>query len=131
MTLAPASFVTGIASPVIIDSSTADLPSITTPSTGTFSPGRTRSRSPTTTASSGTSSSLPSLLMRRALFWRELDQRADRMRRRGPRAQFQHLAEQDQDGDDGGGLEIKRDAAVRMSWKAAGNNPGASAATTL
>ena len=47
----------GSARRVIIDSSTALLPSSTTPSTGTFSPGRTRSRSPGTTCSSGTSSS--------------------------------------------------------------------------
>ena len=39
-------FLTGIGSPVIIDSSMLVLPSITRPSTGTFSPGRTRSRSP-------------------------------------------------------------------------------------
>ena len=42
----PARFATGIGSPVSIDSSTALLPSMTTPSTGTFSPGRTRSTSP-------------------------------------------------------------------------------------
>ena len=40
---------TGIGSPVSIDSSTAEAPSTTTPSTGTLSPGRTRSRSPGTT----------------------------------------------------------------------------------
>jgi hypothetical protein len=43
----PAFFVTGIDSPVTRDSSTALAPSTTTPSTGTFSPGLTRSRSPT------------------------------------------------------------------------------------
>ena len=47
ITLAPASLVTGIDSPVTIDSSTALRPSTTAPSTGTFSPGRTRRRSPT------------------------------------------------------------------------------------
>ena len=57
---APATFSTGIGSPVIIDSSTALRPSITTPSTGTRSPGRTRSVSPTTTRARGTSSSLSS-----------------------------------------------------------------------
>ena len=49
ITSAPTSLVTGIDSPVTIDSSTALRPSVTTPSTGTFSPGRTRSRSPTCT----------------------------------------------------------------------------------
>ena len=48
-------FVTGIDSPVTIDSSTVDRPSSTTASTGTFSPGRTRSRSPMWTSSSATS----------------------------------------------------------------------------
>ena len=47
ITLAPTSLVTGIDSPVTIDSSTALRPSRTAPSTGTFSPGRTRRRSPT------------------------------------------------------------------------------------
>ncbi|CEG07156.1 hypothetical protein BN961_00538 [Afipia felis] len=64
---APASLVTGIDSPVTIDSSTAERPSFTVPSTGTVSPGRTRNRSPTTTASSAMSSSVP-FLMRRAVF---------------------------------------------------------------
>ncbi len=59
---------TGIGSPVSIDSSTELLPSITTPSTGTFSPGRTRSELPTWTWASGTSASLPSALIRRAVF---------------------------------------------------------------
>ena len=41
MTSAPGLFSTGSDSPVIIDSSTALLPSSTFPSTGIFSPGRT------------------------------------------------------------------------------------------
>ena len=68
ISLSPACLVTGIGSPVSIDSSTALLPSVTTPSTGTFSPGRTRRLSPTCTWVSGTSSSLPSARMRRAVF---------------------------------------------------------------
>ena len=68
MTLAPGSFSTGIGSPEIIDSSTALRPSTTMPSTGTFSPGRTRSRSPGWTCSSGTSSSRPSGRTTRAVF---------------------------------------------------------------
>ena len=43
LTRAPTLFSTGIGSPVSIDSSTALFPSTTTPSTGIFSPGRTRS----------------------------------------------------------------------------------------
>ena len=51
--------ITGIGSPVIIDSSTELAPSSTVPSTGTFSPGRTRNVSPTTMASIATSLSWP------------------------------------------------------------------------
>ena len=43
----PAVFSNGSGSPVTIDSSTELSPSITLPSTGIFSPGRIRSRSPT------------------------------------------------------------------------------------
>jgi hypothetical protein len=68
MTLSPTAFVTGMDSPVTIDSSTALRPSITLPSTGIFSPGRTRRRSPMTTSSSGTSLSVPLAAMRRAVF---------------------------------------------------------------
>jgi hypothetical protein len=47
ITRSPGNFSTGIASPVTIDSSTLERPSSTTASTGTFSPGRTRSLSST------------------------------------------------------------------------------------
>ena len=63
----PARLVTGSGSPVSMDSSTALAPSSTMPSTGTFSPGRTRRRSPTCTWVSGTSSSVPSSRTRRAV----------------------------------------------------------------
>ena len=66
--VSPMRLVTGSGSPVSIDSSSELLPSVTTPSTGTFSPGRMRSESPTFTSDSGTSVSLPSRPMRRALF---------------------------------------------------------------
>ena len=67
VTLSPRPFSTGTGSPLIIDSSTELRPSSTTPSTGTFSPGRTRNRSPTWTSASGTSCSLPSAFKRRAV----------------------------------------------------------------
>ncbi len=67
MTVEPASRNTGMDSPVTMDSSRWLRPSSTSPSTGTFSPGRTRKRSPTWTASSSTSSSLPSASRRRAV----------------------------------------------------------------
>ncbi len=59
-TSAPMRFSTGSDSPVSIDSSTAEAPSRMTPSTGIFSPGRTTTRSPTSTASTGMSTSRPS-----------------------------------------------------------------------
>ena len=49
ITLSPECFSIGIDSPVTIDSSTELSPSSTVPSTGIFSPGRTRSLSPTFT----------------------------------------------------------------------------------
>jgi hypothetical protein len=67
VTVAPGVFSTGIDSPVSIDSSTELRPSTTRPSTGTFSPGRTRRWSPGFTCSRGTSSSTPSALTRRAV----------------------------------------------------------------
>ena len=67
ITLSPTRLATGIGSPVSMDSSTALPPSVTSPSTGTFSPGRTRSTSPTCTWFSGTSSSVPAARMRRAV----------------------------------------------------------------
>lgn len=60
ITRSPSAFTAGSGSPVTIDSSTGLVPSVSRPSTGIFSPGRTRRVSPTRTASSGTSCSLPS-----------------------------------------------------------------------
>ncbi|KAF5032031.1 hypothetical protein DSECCO2_621520 [anaerobic digester metagenome] len=56
-TPSPSRLSAGMGSPVIIDSSTELSPPTTVPSTGTFSPGRTRRMSPTTTSSMGTSTS--------------------------------------------------------------------------
>jgi hypothetical protein len=67
MSRSPSALATGMGSPVTMDSSTLLLPPTTTPSTGTFSPGRTRSRSPGCTWSSATSTSVPSSRTRRAL----------------------------------------------------------------
>jgi hypothetical protein len=66
-TVSPGFFSTGIGSPVSIDSSTAEAPSSTVPSTGTFSPGRTMTMSPTTTCSTGTSISSPPRVTRAVL----------------------------------------------------------------
>ena len=68
VTFASGDFSTGIGSPLTMDSSTELLPSVTTPSVGTFSPGRTRSVSPTWIPLSSMSCSVPSAEMRRAVF---------------------------------------------------------------
>ncbi len=67
MTLSPLALVTGMDSPVTMDSSSDERPSSTVPSTGTFSPGRTRNRSPTPTRLRLTSSSSPFASRRRAV----------------------------------------------------------------
>ena len=68
VTRASRDFDTGVGSPVTIDSSTRPPPSVRRPSTGIFSPGFTRSRSPTATRSSDTLSSCPSAVTRVAVF---------------------------------------------------------------
>ena len=59
-TLSPGPFSTGRLSPVRALSSTEERPSVTSPSTGMRSPGRTTTRSPTSTSSTGISTSAPS-----------------------------------------------------------------------
>ena len=54
VTRSPTCLSTGIDSPVSIDSSTAEDPATTSPSTATFSPGRTTITSPTRSAVTGT-----------------------------------------------------------------------------
>ena len=57
MMASPGRLATGMLSPVSIDWSNSEVPSSTVPSTGTRSPGRTTTRSPCTTCSTGTSTS--------------------------------------------------------------------------
>jgi hypothetical protein len=64
VTRLPGPFSTGIGSPVTIDSSIDVRPFSTTPSTGTFSPGRTRSLSPTRTSAIGMSFSINPITLR-------------------------------------------------------------------
>lgn len=59
MTGSPGPLPVGTLSPVTMDSSMVEVPSTISPSTGTFSPGRTRSCSPTATSSTPTSTSCP------------------------------------------------------------------------
>ena len=56
-TSSPVALPIGMLSPVSMDSSTLDVPWMSAPSTGTFSPGRTRTVSPTATCSIGRSRS--------------------------------------------------------------------------
>ena len=67
VTASPTFFSWGIGSPVIMDSSRVERPSTISPSTGTFSPGRTRNLSPVFSSSSDTSSSSPASLIRFAV----------------------------------------------------------------
>ncbi len=67
MTSSPGRLLTGMLSPVAIDSSTALSPFNTIPSVGIFSPGRTIITSPTVTLSMGTSISWPSTNTRAVL----------------------------------------------------------------
>jgi hypothetical protein len=75
ITSSPGPRSTGMGSPVSIDWSTAEPPSTTIPSTGTFSPGRTRSMSPTAICSSGTSSSTEPRTRRAVDGWRPISRR--------------------------------------------------------
>ena len=106
----PGPLAAGIGSPVSIDSSTALSPSSTRPSTGIFSPARTRSRSPTRTSSSGTSSSAAVGADPQRALGREIEQRPDGRARPVARAELQHLPEQHQRDDRRRGLEV--DAAL-------------------
>ena len=65
-TASPGFLSTGMLSPVITDWSMAVSPVRIVPSTGTVSPARTRSVSPTCTSSTGTSTASPSRRMRAA-----------------------------------------------------------------
>ncbi len=64
MTSSPGFLPTGMLSPVTMLSSIEERPSRSTPSTGIFSPARTRRRSPRTTCSIGMSTSTPSRITR-------------------------------------------------------------------
>ena len=75
VTLSPAFFVTGIGSPVSIDSSTLLEPFVTAPSTGMRSPGRTMTMSPLTSSPIGTSSSWRLRSTRAVRGWRSMRRR--------------------------------------------------------
>ena len=131
VTRSPAVFSTGTGSPVSIDSSTALRPSTTVPSTGILSPGRTRKQVADLDRGERDRLGLAVASARARRLRREVEQRADGAAGALARAQLEHLAEQDQRDDDGGGLEIDRRRGPCASRNAAGNRPGANVATTL
>ena len=104
---APAALSTGIDSPVSMDSSTAPAPSSTVPSTGIFSPGRTRSVSPACTCARSTSASRAIGLDPVRLARHEVEQCPQRGPGLLPRAQLEHLAEQHQRDDHRRGFEVQ------------------------
>ena len=74
-TESPAALSTGRLSPVSIDSSSVEWPSVMAPSTGTFSPGRTSTRSPMATSCTGMSTVSPSRHTRAVLACRPMSLR--------------------------------------------------------
>ena len=122
ISFAPAAFGTGIDSPVISASSTALAPSTTTPSAGTFSPGRTRS-----TVADGDAVEIDVLFAavrrdaKRALRLK-IEKRADGVPCPLARRQLKHLPDQYEHGDDCGGLEIDRRRAA-MGMEGVRKNP--------
>ena len=96
MTESPTTFFTGIDSPVSIDSSTCELPSVTSPSTGILSPGLMTTVSPASTSAVGTCD-LDAGAKHGGHRRGEVHQRTDRVRGAGARAHLQPVAQQDED----------------------------------
>ena len=115
MTRSPIALLTGIDSPVTIDSSIVARPSITMPSTGTRSPGRTLSPSPTSIAEMSISRSLPSSRIFLAVFGARSSSARIAPLVVCARSELQHLTEQHQDSDDRRRLEIDRHRAVHAA----------------
>ena len=90
-----------------MDSSTELAPSMTTPSTGIFSPGRTRSRSPTWIASRLTSCSEPLDERRRAVFGASPSRAVIAPLVRLRAFQFQDLAKENKHDDHDRRLEVQ------------------------
>ena len=111
VTRSPGAFSAGIGSPVTIDSSTALCPSRTTPSTGTFSPGRMRRR----VSDPHLADRHIALLAVPDYARRSRSQAEELLQGRAcsaTRAQLQHLAEQHQRRNDGRRIEVRLDDAM-------------------
>jgi hypothetical protein len=100
-------------SPVSIDSSTGELPATTTPSTGTFSPGRTRIRSPRDDLCDG-HVLLDPVANDASGLRLQADERADGRARLPLGSCLQHAAEQDERDDEGRRVEVHRHAQALM-----------------
>ena len=107
----PSTLSTGIASPVTIDSIHRGPSSRTAPSTGTRSPGRTRTRSPTRSAETSTISSTPSRI--RSARSERAHQRAHRRACAVALARFHPAPHEDERDDDRGRIEV--DAGSRAA----------------
>ena len=125
-TLSPGPLSTGRDSPVRADSSTAELPSTMTPSTGMDWPGRTTTRSPTRTSSTGISTSAPSRRTRGGLGG-QVHQAGDGLGGLALGAGLQELAQGDEGEDHAGGLEVQ----VHMVLLHPGHVPVAQAVADL
>ena len=86
--------------------STADVPSSTTPSVATFSPGRTTKRLPDASCSTGMRASRPSLVEHRDVLGAELEQRLQRRAGAALGARLEVAAEQDERRHDRRDLEV-------------------------
>ena len=107
MTVSPARLSTGMRSPVSMRLVHRRGASSTTPSTGTFSPGRTTTRSPTSTWATGTSLSA-AVADHAGRLGLQADQRLDRRAGLPLGARLEQPPEQDQRDDERGGVEVHR-----------------------
>ena len=96
---------TGIDSPVSIDSSTADAPSITSPSTGIRSPGRTSDDVAAQDVAGG-HFELDAVANDAGRARLQADEPPDGLRRPAARARLEQLAEQHEDDDDDSRFEV-------------------------
>ena len=103
---AAATLRTGSGSPVNIDSSTWLAPSMTTPSTGTFSPGRTRRTIFNDDVLERNVTFLAAFVDAVRNLRRQAQERSDRARRLRPRPELEDLPKKNERDDHGRGLEI-------------------------
>ena len=111
ISLLPTVLAFGSDSPVTMDSSTALLPSSTSPSTGMLSPGTDAQLVADLHKFERNVFVRGAVLYPPGRLWRQFEQGADRAARLGAGAQFENLAQQNKHGNDRGRLEIDRNRA--------------------